>query len=227
MAQKNNGDYDAAAGTFAEAEGIVNPMVACDPNNHSAGLEQWFIVYSECEAFIDQKATDKALAIAPRIVALSEALAQKDPRNTELQHNLADSHDYHGEALLQAGRWQEAIDELQRSLGIDSRLAEQSPENGEYAHSCGVCRAEIGEARLHLGRLATAAEDEEAAQGLLEAAASKDPANPEPRRGLVKVFTDARRDQRARRADDGREAMVSTRPGRTPPVFRERVRQPE
>ena len=188
VVQKDAADYAAAAATFAQAQRIVEPLVRQGPNDHSACLEQWFITYSECEALVNQKALGPALELAPRMVGMIDALVRQDPKNTQLQHNLADSHAYYGEGLMQAGRWQEAVGELQQSLDVDSRLAAQSPENGEYNHSCGTAHLDLGRAKLHLDQLAAAEADELAGQSLLEAAAARDPANPVPRRELVKVF---------------------------------------
>ena len=188
VVQKDATDYAAAAGTFAQAEQIIEPLVRQNPNDHSARLEQWFIAFSECEALVNQKALDRALETAPRMVAMIDALVRQDPKNTQLQHNLANSHTYYGEGLIQAERWQEAVGELQQALDLDSRLAAQSPENGEYHHSCGTAHLDLGRAKLHLNQLAAAETDEEVGQSLLEAAA-KDLANPVPRRELVKVFT--------------------------------------
>ena len=122
------------------------------------------------------------------MLGLIETIAQKDPKDAQIQHDLANSYNYHARSLSLAQRWQEAIDEDQKSLAIDMRLASDSPENGEYAHSCGSTHGDLGEAHLHLGQIDAAVADEQAAQALLETAADKDPSNLAPRRDLVDVF---------------------------------------
>ena len=189
VAQKDTGDYAAATATLAQAEGIVNPLVQRDPNNHAAKLEQWFITYNRCATFTEQQAFDRALALGPRMVGLSETLVREDPKNTSLQHNLSNSEQMYAEGLMLAGRWQDALAPLQRALEVDTQLAAASPENGEYAHSCGTFHMDLGQAKLHLGRLAEADSDEQTAQGLLEPASAKDPANLVLYRELAKVYT--------------------------------------
>ena len=189
VAQKDTGDYAAATATLAQAEGIVNPLVQRDPNNHAAKLEQWFITYNRCATFTEQQAFDRALALGPRMVGLSETLVREDPKNTSLQHNLSNSEQMYAEGLMLAGRWQDALAPLQRALEVDTQLAAASPENGEYAHSCGTFHMDLGQAKLHLGRLAEADGDEQTAQGLLEPASAKDPANLVLYRELAKVYT--------------------------------------
>ena len=188
-AQKDASDYAAAAATFGEAEAIVNPLVQRDPNNHAAKLEQWFIAYTECETFTEQEAFDRALALGPHMLSLSDTLVREDPKNASLEHNLSNSEQLYGETLMLVGRWQDALEPLRRALEVDTRLAAESPENGEYNHSCGTFHLDLGQAKLHLGRLAEADADEQTAQRLLETALTKDPANLLLSRELARVFT--------------------------------------
>ena len=186
-AQKNAGRFDAGAETLARAENLIAPLVERHPDNSSARIEQWFVAYSECEMYNAHQATDKALALGPRMVAMAESLARQDPKNTSLQHNLADSYQYHAESLFQGKRWQEAIDAYQKALEIDTRLAGQSPENGEYLHSSGSDHLGIGRAQRELGQLDAAEASVRQAARFLEQAYAKDASNLVPRRELVGV----------------------------------------
>ena len=187
-AQKDAGQYDAGADTLGRAEDLISAIVQRHPDNSSARIEQWFVSFSRCEMYNGQKATAKALALGPRMVAMAEALARQDPKNTSLQHDLADSYDYYGESLFQGKRWQESIDAYQKALEIDTRLAGQSPENGEYLHSSGTDHLGIGRARLELGQLAEAEADAQQAEHFLAQAYAKDASNLVPRRELVQVY---------------------------------------
>ena len=184
-AQKNAGQFDAGAETLAQAESLISPLAERHPDNSSARIEQWFVAYSECEIDNARRATDKALALGPRMVAMAESLARQDPKNTTLQHNLADSYQYAAESLFQGKRWPEAIDAYQKALEIDTRLAGQSPENGEYLHSSGSDHLGIGRARLELGQLDDAEASIRQAGRFLEQAYAKDASNLVPRREMV------------------------------------------
>ena len=187
-AQKDAGQYDAAAETLGQAENFIASIVQRHPDNSSARIEQWFVTYSRCEMYNAQKATDKALALGPRMVDLAESLARQDPKNTSLQHDLADSYDYYGESLFQGKRWQESIAAYQQALDIDTRLAGQSPENGEYLHSSGTDNFGIGRTRLELGQLDEAEAAAQRAEHFLGDAYAKDASNLVPRRELVNVY---------------------------------------
>ncbi len=189
VTHRDAGDFAAAEDDFSHAQGIVDPIAQREPNNHSAQIESWYLVYSKCQMYGGRQ-TDigKAMALGPRMIGMAAAMSQADPKNATCGHNLAESHSVYGETLFAARRWREAIGELQQGLALDTALGEQSPENGEYPHSCGVYHMDIGDAYLRLGQLTEAEREETAAHALLADSAAKDPDNPVPYRESLKVL---------------------------------------
>ena len=188
VAHRDAGDLAAAEDDFNHGQGIVDPIAQREPNNHSAQIESWYLIYCKCQMYNGQPGVGKALTLGPRMIGLAAAMSQADPRNATCGHNLAESHSVYGETLLAARRWREGIEQMQQGLAIDTALGEQSPENGEYPHSCGVYHMNIGEAYLRLGQLADADREETTARALLGASAAKDPENPVPYRESLKAL---------------------------------------
>ena len=177
-------EFPAATALYAQAQEVVTAVLKDDPANQSAQLVEWVVAYDQCEALKSQGADDQAIAVAPAMVAKGKALADKDPKNTAFQHNLANSYNTYGDALLQGKRYPEAIEILRKAEEIDRRLNELSPENGEYPNSLGKCLWGISRAEFRLEKHDAAKVDALKASGLLEVLA----ANTVPAHELVGVY---------------------------------------
>jgi tetratricopeptide (TPR) repeat protein len=189
--RRETGDYAAAFDALHQAESIMELLLAREPDNRAALLQYANELAMEDEAYLAQEpseGTARALALSPRLIGTLETVANKDPQDTAVQHDLALACYDFGTALLHAERWQEALERLQRGESIDSRLAAQSPENAEYMHSRGYFHTGMGEARLHLGQLEAAAADAETARQCAESIVAKDPGNAQARREFVSIL---------------------------------------
>lgn len=188
IVQKNTGDYPGATKNLTAAEAVAGALARREPNNFTARNQLWFALYNETEALLAQKAVERALEICPRMLEVAESLAKSDPENAASQHNLAASHDIHGEAMMQAHRWLEALDSFQAALALDARLLAATPTDADSQRTCGLYHTEMARAHLQLGETAFADADAQTAQDLLESVVHVDPDNLAPFMDLVRAY---------------------------------------
>jgi tetratricopeptide (TPR) repeat protein len=188
VAQRETGAYASALASLHQAQAIIEPVTRRDPGNRTALLQYCYELTIEDETYAGRgtpEATEEALILIPRLISATERLVKQDPQDATVRHNLSIAYGDYGTALSRAGRWQEALDQLQKGSAINAQLALQAPDNGGYLHFGGELQTGLGEARWHLGELGEALANEVTAQRSLEAAAAKDPANDRVKRDLV------------------------------------------
>lgn len=186
--QKEAGDYPGATNNLARAETILVPLAQRDSGDDALQNALWFGLFSEAQVALAQKATDQALAISPRMVAAAQARTRSNPEDADAQHDLAISHETHGQAFRQAQRWPEALAEWQEALDIDTRLLAASSANTAYLQSTGLYRTSMGRVRLGLGEIARAQVDAHAARERLETAVRLDPNDAISIQELIQVY---------------------------------------
>ncbi len=182
---KDAADYPAAMDDLAQAEVVVTPLAQTMPQDSSVQLENWFIIFNQMWTATKQGALPEAVAFGTRAISLAQALDAANPDDAGLKHNLANSFEYHAEALRLTGRWPEALAAARSAWEISTRLAVLSPE--VYTQDCINTRWAMGRARLFLGDDATATEDAEASRVMLEGELAKTPADPDLRKREVSI----------------------------------------
>ena len=79
-----------------------------------------------------------------RGAALAEALAARDPANTEWQRDLSVSHDRIGDVLVAQGDGPGALAAYRKGLGIAEALAARDPANAQWQTDVAVSCAKLG-----------------------------------------------------------------------------------
>ena len=71
-------------------------------------------------------------------LAIAEALAKRDPANTEWQRDLSVSHEQIGDVLVAQGDGPAALRAYQEGLAIGEALAKRDPANTEWQRDLSV-----------------------------------------------------------------------------------------
>ena len=86
-----------------------------------------------------------ALAAYRKSLAIREALAARDPANTQWQRDLSVSHDRIGDVLVAQGDGPGALAAYRKSLAIAEALAARDPANTEWQRDLSVSHNRIGD----------------------------------------------------------------------------------
>ena len=118
-------------------------------------------------------------------LAIAEALARRDPANTEWRHDLFSvSHDRIGDVLVAQGDRAGALTAYRAGLAIREALARRDPANTEWQRDLSVSQNKIGDVLVAQGDRAGALTAYRAGLAIREALARRDPANTEWQRDL-------------------------------------------
>ncbi len=102
------------------------------------------IELGDAQAVLGQSAA--ALATYRAAFAIAEALAARDPANTEWQRDLSVSHDRIGDVLRAQGDGPGALAAYRKGLAIAEALAARDPANSEWQRDLIVSLVKLGEA---------------------------------------------------------------------------------
>ena len=92
-----------------------------------------------------------ALAAYRKGLAIAEALAARDPANTEWQRDLSVSHDRIGDVLVAQGDGPGALAAYRKGLAIAEALAARDPANTEWQRDLSVSHSKIGDVLVAQG----------------------------------------------------------------------------
>ena len=140
--------------------------------------------HSQGNRLLAQGNLEGALQAYQAGLTIAEALAQRDPSNTEWQRDLSVSHEKIGDVRSAQGDLAGALQAYQAGLTIREALAQRDPSNTEWQRDLSVSHDRIGDVRSAQGELAGALQAYQADLKIAEALAQRDPSNTEWRRDL-------------------------------------------
>jgi predicted negative regulator of RcsB-dependent stress response len=186
-AQAIAGDSTAALVSFQKAHAIAESLVARDPAN--AQWQRDLSVSHEKigDVLVAQGDTSEhggALAAYRKGLAIHEALAARDPANTEWQRDLSVSHNKIGNVLVAQGDGPGALAAYRKGLAIAEALAARDPANTEWQRDLSVSHDRIGDVLVAQGDGPGALAAYRKGLAIREALAARDPANTEWQRDL-------------------------------------------
>jgi predicted negative regulator of RcsB-dependent stress response len=125
-----------------------------------------------------------ALVSFQKAHAIHEALAARDPANTEWQRDLSVSHNKIGNVLVAQGDGPGALAAYRKGLAIAEALAARDPANTEWQRDLSVSHDRIGDVLVAQGDGPGALAAYRKGLAIREALAARDPANTEWQRDL-------------------------------------------
>jgi serine/threonine protein kinase/predicted negative regulator of RcsB-dependent stress response len=124
-----------------------------------------------------QGRSEAALAEQRAALATAEAIAARDPKNLDVQADIAASHLEIGRVLFASGDLKAALVEFRAALTTTETLSRSpAPAHHDGDHDIAVLRDQIGQVRLAQGDTAGALVEYRAAQAILVARPETDPA---------------------------------------------------
>ena len=178
------GDTKSALDTAKQSQGILQDLVAKDPN--SAELKRDLSVsYATMGNVLDaQGDLPGALKAYQTSLDMIEALARSDPKQTDWQDQLSVAYGKVGDVLVKQNRLPEALDDFQESLNIVEQLLKADPNNAVLRRRYEIAYTRIADVQLAQGHWEEALKGQRADLERLESLARADPGNAEVRRDL-------------------------------------------
>jgi len=136
----------------------------------------------DAQAILGQSAA--ALATYRAAFTIAEALAQRDPANTQWQRDLSVSHERIGDVLVAQGDGPGALAAYRKSLAIHEALAQRDPANTQWQRDLSVSHIKIGDVLVAQGDGPGALAAYRKSLAIHEALAQRDPANTQWQRDL-------------------------------------------
>jgi predicted negative regulator of RcsB-dependent stress response len=136
------------------------------------------------DVLVAQGDRDGALKAYQAGLAIAEALAGRDPANTEWQRDLSVSHNKIGDVLVAQGDRDGALKAYQAGLAIAETLARRDPANAEWQRDLSVSQIKIGDVLVAQGDRDGALKAYQAGLAIRETLARRDPANTQWQRDL-------------------------------------------
>ena len=122
-------------------------------------------------------------------LAMRQAVAQRLTDDPEAQAELAESHEYVGDARARLGKAGEALEHYQRSLELRRRIADAQGESARAHLDLATAHSKVGDAQLRLGDAAAAREHYRTSLALYERLAEADPYHTRARRDLAAALS--------------------------------------
>jgi tetratricopeptide (TPR) repeat protein len=173
------GDTKSALDTAKQSQGILQDLVAKDPN--SAELKRDLSVsYATMGNVLDAQGDLPGALKAYQIsLDMIEALARSDPKQTDWQDRLSVAYSKTGDVLVKQNRLPEALQAFQASLKIMEQLTATDPSKAVWHRRYEITSGRIADILLTQGHLEEALKLQRTALERLEVLAKADPGNAE------------------------------------------------
>jgi tRNA A-37 threonylcarbamoyl transferase component Bud32/tetratricopeptide (TPR) repeat protein len=125
----NTGEYKAAAQSYGRSIALLEPIVAAEPDNSRVGFFLARTYTLRAQVMLAIGATDEALVLAQKGLALTEALQADIANGSERVEQLRAAYSVHADVLFFLGRTLESMASLDKLLALAEEYWRSNPED--------------------------------------------------------------------------------------------------